>query len=79
MDFGFWFDLCRLSLQNAIAAAVQPLNFEKHIDFTKLVSWKHVTFEIPLSRNCYKVFTLCDENHRNMVSVTQTIVPSPSM
>lgn len=32
-----------------------------------------------LSKNCYQVFTLCDEDHRNMVSVTQTIVPSLSM
>lgn len=26
---------------------LQTLNFKKHIDLTKLVSWKHVTFEKP--------------------------------
>lgn len=60
VDFGLVVcDLYRPSLQIAIvarrlyvvtqnaAAAVQPLNFQKHIDLTKLVSWQHVAFEIP--------------------------------
>lgn len=57
---------------------MQPLNFQKHIDLAKLVSWKHMIFEIP-SQIIATKFLRCKEDHRNMVYVTQTIVPSPSM